>query len=135
MSAWASALAACSVSSPGSPGPAPTSHTQPGSNGGSPSSSPARGAFMAPLYPGGGARESGGAPAGAASTLPCPLGPLPGSTRVNLRRCTCGSLLPRRFPEQPGRCEPQRGEEQCQDHDDPWPVRPRGAPSADQGDR
>ena len=33
-SASASAWAACSVSSPGSPGPAPTSHTLPGANSG-----------------------------------------------------------------------------------------------------
>lgn len=30
--------------------------------------------------------------------------------RVNLRRCTRGRLLPRRFPKQPDRYEPQRGD-------------------------
>ena len=34
-----------------------------------------------------------------------------GCCRPNLRRCAHGSLLLRRFPKQPGRYEPQRGEE------------------------
>ena len=36
------------------------------------------------------------------------------SRGINLRRCARGSLLPRRFPKQPGRHEPQRGEEPSQ---------------------